>query len=89
MYALSMVVDRNDIDHQILLNQSAIRFRPLRKIAYQHVLLLKLKGDVTNARKLLSRTLIVYPYNAKYLELYIPLQYRQEFLDVLSEVNPT
>jgi len=88
MYALSMVVDRNDIDHQVSLNQSALRFRPLRKIAYQHVLLLKLKGDVTNARKLLSRTLIVYPYDTKYLELYIPLQYRQEFLDVLSDVNP-
>lgn len=89
IYALSMVVDHNEIDHQFLLNQSTLRFRPLRKIAYQHVLLLMLKGDAANAKKLLSRTLIVYPYDTKYLDLYIPLQYRQAFLDLLSQANPT
>ncbi len=88
MNAISMVVDRNDIDNQFLLNQSAMAFMPLRKIAYQHALLLKLKGDQINAKNQLKRTLIVYPYDVKYLEQYVPSQYRKDFLDILSEANP-
>jgi O-antigen ligase len=87
IHAISTVVDHNDIDNQILLNQSAMNFSPLRKIAYQHVLLLELQRDHAGAKRLLERTLIVYPYDNKYLNMYIPFQYRQEFLKVLSEVS--
>jgi O-antigen ligase len=89
MYAVSMVPDQNNIDHQFALNQSAMNFRPFSKIAYQQVLFLKLKGDSLNARKLLKRTLMVYPANLKGIVKSMPLQYRKEFLQVLAEVNPT
>jgi len=88
MHAVSMVPDQNDIDHQFALNQSAMNFRPFSKIAYQQVLLLKLKGDDLNARKLLKRTLMVYPANLKGIVKSMPPQYRKEFLQVLTEVNP-
>lgn len=88
MYAVSMVLDQNDIDHQFALNQSAMDFRPFSKIAYQQVALLKLKGDDLNAKKLLKRTLMVYPANLKGIVKSMPPQYRKEFLEVLTEVNP-
>jgi O-antigen ligase len=88
MYAVSMVPDQNDIDHQFALNQSAMNFRPFSKIAYQQVVLLKLKGDDLNARKLLKRTLMVYPANLKGIVKSMSPQYRKEFLQVLTEVNP-
>lgn len=88
MYAVSMVPDQNDIDHQFALNQSAMNFRPFSKIAYQQVLFLKLKGDDLNARKLLKRTLMVYPANLKGIVKSMSPQYRKEFLQVLTEVNP-
>ena len=88
MHAVSMVPDQNNIDHQFALNQSAMNFRPFSKIAYQQVVLLKLKGDDLNARKLLKRTLIVYPANLKGIVKSMSPQYRKEFLQVLTEVNP-
>jgi O-antigen ligase len=88
MYAVSMVMDHNDIDRQIALNESALDFRPFSKIAYQQVVLLKLKGDDLNAKKLLTRTLMVYPANLKGIVESMPAQYRKQFLDVLTEVNP-
>jgi len=88
MYAVSMVVDHKDIDRQIALNQSAMNFRPFSKIAYQQVVLLKLKGDDLNAKKLLKRTLMVYPANLKGIVESMPAKYRKEFLQVLTEVNP-
>jgi len=88
MYAVSMVPDQNNIDHQFALNQSAMNFRPFSKIAYQQVLFLKLKGDDLNARKLLKRTLMVYPANLKGIVKSMSPQYRKEFLQVLTEVNP-
>jgi hypothetical protein len=87
-YAVSTVVDHNDIDRQIALNKSTLDFRPFSKIAYQQVVLLKLKGDDINARKLLERTLMVYPANLKGIVESMPPQYRKEFLQVLAEVNP-
>jgi hypothetical protein len=88
MYAVSTVVDHNDIDRQIALNQSALDFRPFSKIAYQQVVLLKLKGDDVNAKKLLKRTVMVYPANLKGIVESMPPQYRKEFLQVLTEVDP-
>jgi O-antigen ligase len=89
LYAMSMTVNANDIDDKVRLSQSAMRFKPLRKIAYQHVLLLILQGNHANAKKLLNRTLIAYPGNFKGVLEAIPLKYRQDYLHVLSEVRPT
>jgi len=88
MYAVSMNVDRNDMDDQIAMNQSAMDFRPFSKIAYQQVVLLKLKGDDHNAQKLLKRTLMVYPANLKSIAESMPAEYRKELLEVLKAVNP-
>ncbi|HEY9277596.1 MAG TPA: Wzy polymerase domain-containing protein [Methylotenera sp.] len=88
MYAVSTVVDHNDIDRQIALNQSALDFRPFSKIAYQQVVLLKLKGEDLNAKKLLKRTLMVYPANLKGIVESMPPQYRKAFLQVLTELDP-
>jgi hypothetical protein len=86
--AIQLEIDSSDLKNQFLLNQSALRFRPLRKIAYQHVVLLEQQGDHLGAIKLLKRTQIIYPYKTKYLEAYIPAQYRQTFLTMLSEATP-
>lgn len=86
--AMSMTVSPNDIDDKVKLSLSVMRFKPLRKIAYQHVLLLKLKGDYTGAKKQLNLTLIAYPGSTKEILKTIPLKYRPEYLDLLSEVRP-
>ncbi len=88
MYAISMTIDQKNIDRQILLNQSALNFRPFSKIAYQQVVLLKLKGDSLNAKKLLKRTLMVYPGNLKSALKSIPKEYHKDFLEILDEVDP-
>ncbi|NOS96050.1 MAG: hypothetical protein HOP26_06475 [Methylotenera sp.] len=88
MYATALVIDTNKLDSKLWLSQSAMRFVPMRKIAYQHVLLLKLNGDHTGAVKQLNRTLIAYPGKfTKELEA-MPFKYWQDYLDVLSEARP-
>lgn len=88
MHAVSMDMERSDMDYQIALNQSAIDFRPFSKICYQQVALLKLKGDDLNAKILLKRTLMVYPANAAKMAESMPALYRHAFLQVMTEVNP-
>lgn len=88
LHAVTMKIDRNDISRQIALNQSAISFRPFSKICYQQVVLLKLSGDDINAKKLLKRTLIVYPANAAIVAKSMPAEYRNVLLSVLNEVDP-
>ena len=88
MQAIYLVIDHNDIDRQILLNQSALSFRPFSKIAYQQVVLLKLKGDHLNAKKQLKRTLMIYPANLKSALQSMPAQYHQAFLQTLAEIDP-
>lgn len=88
MYATALVIDTNRLDSKLWLNQSAMRFMPMRKLAYQHVLLLKLKGDQASAVQQLNRTLIAFPGNfIKELEA-MPFKYWQDYLDVLSEARP-
>jgi O-antigen ligase len=88
MYATALVIDTNRLDSKLWLNQSAMRFMPMRKLAYQHVLLLKLKGDQAAAVQQLNRTLIAFPGNfTKELEA-MPFKYWQDYLDVLSEARP-
>ncbi len=88
MYALTMQVNPSYIDDKVWLSQHVMRFRPIRRIAYQHVLLLKLQGDHANAVKQLKRTLIAHPGNFKKELEAMPFKYWQDYLDVLSEARP-
>ncbi len=88
LYAFSAKIDHHDLERQIALNQSAISFRPFSKLCYQQVVLLKLSGDDINAKKLLKRTLMVYPANAAIVAKSMPTKYRDVFLSVLNEVDP-
>ncbi len=89
LYAVTSVIDKNDIDRQIAQNQSAISFKPFSKICYHQAILLKLKGDDINAKKLLKRTLVVYPGNEKHFVKSIPAEYQKIFLEILNQVNPS
>lgn len=89
MFALSTVIDHENIDSKIALNQSAMRFRPLSKLSYQHALLLKLKGNHDEAIKLLDRSLNIYPANFKYTLEELSPQYKKHFMEMLTEVSPT
>ncbi len=85
--AMSLTVNLSNFDYKVRLSQSVLRFKPLPKISYQHVLLLKLQGDDINAKKYLNRALIAYPKNHKEILEIIPLEHRQIYLDLLSEVQ--
>ena len=88
MYATSLVIDPSQINDKLWLSNSAMRFMPLRNIAYRHVLLLKLQGNHAAAVKQLNRTLIAYRGKfTKELEA-MPFKYWQDYLDVLSEARP-
>lgn len=88
MYATTIVINPNRINDKLWVSQSAMRFMPMRKIAYRHVLLLKLNGDHDAAVLQLKRTLIAFPGNfTKELEA-MPFKYWQDYLDVLSEARP-
>jgi O-antigen ligase len=88
MYTLSMALNPSHIEDKLWLSESAMRFAPMRKITYRHVLLLKLKGDEVGAVKHLNRTLIVYPGNFKSELEAMPFKYWQDYLDVLSVARP-
>lgn len=88
MYALSMAVNPSYIDDKVWLNQHAMQFKPMRRLAYQRVLLLKLQGNHAGAVKLLNRTLIAHPGDFKGELEALPFKYWQDYLDVLSEARP-
>jgi O-antigen ligase len=88
MYTLSMAIDPSHIEDKLWLSNSAMKFRPIRRVAYQHVLLLKLSGDDAAAVKHLNRTLIVHPGNFKGELEAMPFKYWQDYLDVLSIARP-
>ena len=86
--ATSIKPDPNQLDSQLWLSQSAMRFSPSRNIAYQDVLLLKMNGDQAGAVIQLNRALRAFPGNfTKVLERF-PMQYWQPYLDVLTEARP-
>ncbi|WP_232415434.1 MULTISPECIES: PglL family O-oligosaccharyltransferase [Methylotenera] len=87
MHARSMIIDPKLIDEQFLLNQSVVSFRPIRTIAYQHALLLELKGRHEDAVKQLNRTLIAYPNTFKSFLENPSLKYRPEYLNLYAETQ--
>ncbi|MDP1657973.1 MAG: Wzy polymerase domain-containing protein [Methylotenera sp.] len=88
MYAASITVDPAQIEDKLWVSQAALRFMPMRKIAYQHVLLLKLSGDHAGAVQQLRRAMRAYPGKiTKEIEA-MPFKYWPDYLDVLSEAVP-
>lgn len=85
---MSMNINATNIDQKVALSASILRFKPLRKITYQHALLLELKGDHVNAVKQLNRSLIAYPTDVKDILGFVPLEYQQRYLELLYEVRP-
>ncbi|PKO47623.1 MAG: hypothetical protein CVU29_01920 [Betaproteobacteria bacterium HGW-Betaproteobacteria-22] len=88
MHAMSATINIEEIDEKVNLSESVMRFRPLRKIAYQHVMLLELQGDHANAIKYLKLTLIGHSGNLKGAMAYIPKAHQQRFLELITEVRP-
>lgn len=88
MRVLSMEVSQDKINDKVALSQSSLRFIPLRRIAYQHALLLELQGDHTGAVKQLKRTLQAYPGKIEDVLETLPAQYRQKYLELLTEADP-
>jgi O-antigen ligase len=84
---MSMTVNPTNIDKKVLLSQSVLRFKPLKKISYQHALLLELQGDHANAVKQLNRSLIAFPSKPENVLKTIPLQYRKIYADLLAEAR--
>ena len=82
-----MKINSNHTEEAFLLNQSGVIFRPFPTIAYQHALLLQLKGQHTEAVKQLDRALIAYPGKFKDVLESAPAKYRQEYLSLFSEVQ--
>ena len=83
--AMTMKIDFNHLEEEILLNQSVMNFRPFRTIAYQHALLFKLQGKNANAVIQLNRALIAYPGKFQNALESAPVKYRQQYLDLFSE----
>lgn len=88
MFATTILPDTAQLNEKLTISQSAMRFIPMRRIAYRHVLLLKLKRDHAGAVKQLNRTLIAHPGKFKEELETIPLKFWQDYLDVLSEARP-
>lgn len=88
LIAASLTIDYAQIEDKLWLSRSALQFMPVRKIAYRHVLLLKLQGDEQEAVKQLNRTLIAYPGNFTRELDAMPFKYWQDYLDVLSIARP-
>lgn len=89
MQAMSMNISAMQIDEAISLNQSAMQFNPMRRIVYQHALLLKLQGQDEKAVEQLNRALIAFPGKFETALRNTPLEYKQQFLDLYAEVQQT
>lgn len=88
IYATSITVDPAHVEDKLWVSQAAMRFMPMRKIAYQHVLLLKLSGDHAAAVQQLRRAMRAYPGKiTKEIEA-MPFKYWTEYLEVLSQAFP-
>lgn len=85
--AMTMKINTNHIEEEVLLNQSVMNFRPFRTIAYQHALLLRLQGDNTNAKIQLNRALIAYPGKFESAVEIVPVKYKQQYLNLFSELQ--
>lgn len=89
MFVAAIVPNKDQIDDQIWLSETSMRFMPLKQNAYNHVLLLKIKGDHAGAAKQLNRALLAHPVKKiSQLLQTVPKQYWADYLEVLNEVRP-
>ncbi len=89
MFVAAIEPNKAQLDDQIWLSEYSMRFMPLKQNVYNHVLLLKIKGDHAGAVKQLNRALLAHPVKkiSKLLET-VPKQYWADYLEVLNEVRP-
>ena len=87
MYALTMAIDSKHIRENLTDSQSVMSFRPNGIVAYQYALLLQLNCRHEDAIKQLNRALLAYPRNFKIVSENAPVEYRQEYLNLFSEVK--
>jgi O-antigen ligase len=89
MFVAAIVPNKAQIDDQIWLSEYSMRFMPLKQNVYNHVLLLKIKGDHAGAAKQLNRALLAHPVKkiTKLLET-VPKEYWTDYLEVLNAVRP-
>jgi len=89
MFVAAIVPNKAQIDDQIWLSETSMRFMPLKQNAYNHVLLLKIKGDHAGAAKQLNRALLAHPVKKiSQLLQTVPKEYWADYLEVLNEVRP-
>jgi len=60
-FARVLDLDSRDLDRKLQFSGRVMRFAPTAVIAYQHSLFVALKGDLTEAVRLLDRAVAVYP----------------------------
>ncbi len=80
-------VNDNDIEKQLTLHKSVMKFRPEMQVAYQLALILELKGQHKDAVKQLNRTMTAYPNTFKLFLENPTLKYRQEYLNLYAETQ--
>ena len=86
--AQSLDTNNENLDAKIWLTDSAMRFTPSTKLAYQHTMFLELKGDHQAAVRYLKYTLNADPIKLKQqLNLY-PMTQWQHYLNILSGARP-
>jgi Virulence factor membrane-bound polymerase, C-terminal len=88
IYAETLTLDPAAIDIKVWLSASAQHWMPSRKLAYRHVLLLKLQGKDELAVQYLRRSLFAYPGKFESELEAMPFAYWQDYLDVLSIASP-
>lgn len=63
MYAMALTPRRDQLDMQLTLTGSAIRFGPIPEVAHRHAILLAMRGHRELAQKYLDLTMKAYPEN--------------------------
>ena len=87
-YATTMKVNLDSVAEQLWVNESAMKITLSKGLAYKHVLLLKLNGNQDAAVLQLRRAFSVYPSKYTTVLERFPMEYWQDFLEVLSEARP-
>ncbi len=87
MQAMSMDISSTPIDEAIAINQSAMQFNPMRRVVYQHALLLDIQGNRKEAVAQLNRALIAFPGQFETALNHVPSEYKQQFLDLYVETQ--
>jgi len=88
VYASGLIPDTKRLPEKLWLNQSAMRFLPMRTHAYRHVLLLDLNGDREAAVLYLRRALQAFPGDFRDQLQQMPMHHWERYLEVLTLAVP-